>query len=174
MAWRREWLPTDRILACRIPRTEEPGGLQSMGSQRVRHDRMTNTHTHTHTWNGHNKDLLYSPWTFTQYSIMTYDGKEQTYKHMCNWIALWCPWNTVSHLCAVPSSVAQSCLTLCDLTHCSPPGSSVHGDSPGESTGVGWPCPPAWDLHHPGIKSRSPALQVDSLPSESPGNYTLI
>ena len=25
------------ILACRIPRTEEPGGLQSTGSQRVRH-----------------------------------------------------------------------------------------------------------------------------------------
>ena len=26
------------ILAWRIPRTEEPGGLQSMGWQRVRHD----------------------------------------------------------------------------------------------------------------------------------------
>ena len=26
------------VLAWRIPRTEEPGGLQSMGSQRVRHD----------------------------------------------------------------------------------------------------------------------------------------
>ena len=26
------------ILAWKIPRTEEPGGLQSMGSQRVRHD----------------------------------------------------------------------------------------------------------------------------------------
>ena len=26
------------ILAWRIPRTEEPGRLQSMGSQRVRHD----------------------------------------------------------------------------------------------------------------------------------------
>ena len=26
------------ILAQRIPWTEEPGGLQSMGSQRVRHD----------------------------------------------------------------------------------------------------------------------------------------
>ena len=26
------------VLACRIPWTEEPGGLQSMGSQRVRHD----------------------------------------------------------------------------------------------------------------------------------------
>ena len=27
-----------RILAWRIPRIEEPGGLQSMGSQRVEHD----------------------------------------------------------------------------------------------------------------------------------------
>ena len=27
-----------KILAWRIPRTEEPGGLQSMGSQRVGHD----------------------------------------------------------------------------------------------------------------------------------------
>ena len=26
------------ILACRIPSTEEPGGLESMRSQRVRHD----------------------------------------------------------------------------------------------------------------------------------------
>ena len=26
------------ILAWRIPRTEEPGGLQSVGSQKVRHD----------------------------------------------------------------------------------------------------------------------------------------
>ena len=30
------------ILAWRIPRTEEPGGLQSMGSQRVRHDLLNN------------------------------------------------------------------------------------------------------------------------------------
>ena len=41
------------ILAWRIPGTEEPGGLQSIGSQRVRHDRSdlayTHTHTHTHT-----------------------------------------------------------------------------------------------------------------------------
>ena len=32
-----------RNLAWRIPWTEEPGGLQSMGSQRVRHDRVTDT-----------------------------------------------------------------------------------------------------------------------------------
>ena len=33
--------------------------------------------------------------------------------------------------------VAQSCMTLCNCRGCSPPGSSVHGDSPGKSTGVG-------------------------------------
>ena len=38
------------ILAWRIPWTEEHGGLQSMGSQRVRHDRETK-HTHTHMIN---------------------------------------------------------------------------------------------------------------------------
>ena len=32
------------ILAWRIPWTEEPGGLQSMGSQRVREDWVTDTH----------------------------------------------------------------------------------------------------------------------------------
>ena len=32
------------ILAWRIPWTEEPGGLQSTGSQRVRHDQGTNIH----------------------------------------------------------------------------------------------------------------------------------
>ena len=33
--------------------------------------------------------------------------------------------------------VTQSCPTLCDLINCSPPGSSVHGDSPGKNPGVG-------------------------------------
>jgi len=36
--WRRAWQLTPSILAWRIPWTEEPGGLQSMGLQRVRHD----------------------------------------------------------------------------------------------------------------------------------------
>ena len=34
----------DSILAWRIPWTEEPGGLQSMWLQRIRHDWVTNTH----------------------------------------------------------------------------------------------------------------------------------
>ena len=36
------------ILAWRIPWIEEPGGLQSMGSQRVRHNRSDFAHMHTH------------------------------------------------------------------------------------------------------------------------------
>ena len=33
--------------------------------------------------------------------------------------------------------VTQLCLTLCDPMDCSPPGFSVHGDSPGKNTGAG-------------------------------------
>ena len=39
-------------------------------------------------------------------------------------------------LFAVLCLVAQSCLTLCDLMDCNPPGSSVRGDSPSKNTGV--------------------------------------
>ena len=35
--WRRKWQSTPVILAWRIPWTEEPGRLQSMGSQRASH-----------------------------------------------------------------------------------------------------------------------------------------
>ena len=45
------------ILAWEMPRTEEPGQLQYMGLQTVRHDQVTEhthtrlrAHTHTHTW----------------------------------------------------------------------------------------------------------------------------
>ena len=39
--------------------------------------------------------------------------------------------------CAVLCLVAQSCQALCNPMDWSPPGSSVHGDSPGQNTGVG-------------------------------------
>ena len=39
--WRRKWQPTPVFLAWRIPWTEKPGGLQSIGSQRVRHNWVT-------------------------------------------------------------------------------------------------------------------------------------
>ena len=40
----KELATHSRTLACRIPWTEKPGGLQSMGSQRVGHDKATKTH----------------------------------------------------------------------------------------------------------------------------------
>ena len=49
------------ILAWRIPWTEEPCGLQSMGLQRVRLDCATehiHTHTHTHTHTCTHTDTL--------------------------------------------------------------------------------------------------------------------
>ena len=39
---------------------------------------------------------------------------------------------------------------------------------------IGLPFPPPGDLPDPGIKPGSPALQADALPSEPPGNPTLI
>ena len=36
--WRRAWPPTPVFLPGEFPWTEEPGGLQSIGSQRVRHN----------------------------------------------------------------------------------------------------------------------------------------
>ena len=42
----KEMATHSSILAWKIPWTEEPEGLQSMGPQRVRHD-LTTEHTHT-------------------------------------------------------------------------------------------------------------------------------
>ena len=58
--------------------------------------------------------------------------------------------------------VSQSCLTL------RPHGLYSPWNSPGQNTGVGRFLSPG-DLPNPGIKPRSPALQADSLPAESPG-----
>ena len=45
----KTWLPTPVFLPGESPETEEPGRLQSMGSQRVGHNWAANTHTQTHT-----------------------------------------------------------------------------------------------------------------------------
>ena len=68
--------------------------------------------------------------------------------------------------------VAQLCLTLCNPTDCSPPGSSVHGILQArilECIAIPFP----GDLPNPGIESRSPTLQEDSLSSESLGKPPL-
>ena len=47
------------------------------------------------------------------------------------------PFLLINSNSAVLCLVAQSYSTLCDPMDCSPPGSSVHEDSPGKNTGVG-------------------------------------
>ena len=65
-------------------------------------------------------------------------------------------------------SVTQSCLTLCDPTDCSSPGSSVQGILQARMlTWVAFPSPR--NLPDPEIKPESPTLQAESLPSEPPG-----
>ena len=65
--------------------------------------------------------------------------------------------------------VAQLCPTLCNPMDCSPPGSSVHGDSPGKNTGVDCHALFQGNLPNPGFEPRSPTLRADSLPSEPVG-----
>ena len=52
--------------------------------------------------------------------------------------------------------VAQSCPTLGDPTDCSPPGSSVHGDSPGKNTGVDCYALPQRNFPTQGLNSGLP------------------
>ena len=77
-------------------------------------------------------------------------------------------WAMIFFLCCVCVLVTQSCLTLCDPTHCIPPGSSVRGVS--QARILEWVAIPfSGDLPNPGIKAGSPELQADSLPPEPPG-----
>ena len=79
--------------------------------------------------------------------------------------------------------VTQLCPTLCDPMDCSPPGSSVYGDSPGKGIGVGChallqgifptqgsnPCLPRcrWILYHHSHKGSSRILQWVACPFSS-------
>ena len=69
--------------------------------------------------------------------------------------------------------IAQSCSTLCNPMDCSPWGSSVRGEFFRQEYWSGLPCPLPRDPPNPGIKTRFPALRVDSLPSEPRGKPSL-
>jgi len=109
------------VLAWRIPGTVEPGGLSSMGSHRVRHD-----------WSDLAAAAACLLWFLFSLVVSTlkdlsvgWDCRNAPLRHVFISLKKW------------RSEVAQSCLTLCDPTDCSLPGSSAHGDSPGKNTGVG-------------------------------------
>ena len=77
------------------------------------------------------------------------------------------PWTWLSHETTTSCLLAQSCPTLSNPMDRSPPGASVHGTF--QARILEWVAIPSpGDLPDPGIKPRSPALQADALPSESP------
>ena len=70
------------ILAWRIPWTEEPGGLQSMGLQRVGNDLVTNTHTVTIV----NNTVLYTCKWLKQILNILNTRKESNCELIIRWI----------------------------------------------------------------------------------------
>ena len=75
------------------------------------------------------------------------------------------PGKPLLRACAVLCLVAQLCPTLCNPTRLLCPWGFSR-----QEYWSGLPCSLPEDLSNPGIELRSPALQVDSLPSEPPGN----
>ena len=116
-------------------------------------------------------------WTFVHFlwRIEFYPLKngvgESGYMYMYGWIPSLFTWNyhnVVNRLCAVLCLVTQFCLTFCNPMSCSPPGSSVHGDSPGQNTGLG--CHPLGEGIFPTQGSNPGLLHCrQTLPSEPPG-----
>ena len=96
------------ILVWEAPWTEEPGGLQSIGSQRVGHNWVTNTphpprtvHCQKQSWEKPSRPVL---------KVGTDRRHEKTWRFP-EWV----------------SEKSPRCVWLCSPLGCSPPGSSVHG-----------------------------------------------
>ena len=128
-----------RILAWRIPWTEEPGGLRSIGSQRVGHDWSNLAYTRAHTGNPQNSvsslDLSFNSKLvylvdISSSSLNVFSRKIECYMWKTE---LLIPMNTSSISSSQSISccclVTKSCLTLCESMNYSPPGSSVHRTS---------------------------------------------
>ena len=136
------------ILGWRIPWTEEPGGLQSVGLQRVRHDwsGLACMHTHMHTWYTHIH-------TFTHVYIWL-----NVHREKYRWHTLGCSHKLIENKAESESrSVVSNSLW--------PHGPYTPWNSPGQNWS-GYPFPSPGDLPNPGIEPKSPTLQADSLPAE--------
>ena len=76
------------------------------------------------------------------------------------------PWALHFRLVCV---LTHSVMSVCDLHGLQPTRLLCPWRFSSQEYWSGWPCPPPGDLPNPGIEPESPTLQVDSLPSESPG-----
>ena len=69
------------ILAWRIPWIEEPGGLQFMGLQRVRHDWVTNIHGNTRE----NREIMENGITLENQIAMESEQRKQDVEFPFSW-----------------------------------------------------------------------------------------
>ena len=74
-------------------------------------------------------------WSFSFMILFCYSCKKEISHHSSLHLQ-WCLSN-VTPLHKGAFTTTQSCLTLCNPVVYNPPGSSVHGDSPGKNSGVG-------------------------------------
>ena len=120
--WRRKWPPSS-ILPGIIPRAEEPGRLQSMGSQNVRHSLVTlqavccmliTCFVLQDVPIYHYLLFLY----LLAFILLEYNCFTRLYEFLL--------YKEVTLLC-VCAELLQLCPTLCDAMDCGLPGSSVHG-----------------------------------------------
>ena len=100
--------------------TEEPSGLQSMGSQKVRHNWIDLACMYTGVWHTKKKKKSW----LTLANCPSVEWSMMFEKHQgCKFHLLMEPCSTA----AAAAKSLQSCLTLCDPIDGNPPGSSVSG-----------------------------------------------
>ena len=114
--WEKGMATHSSILAWRILWTEEPGRLQFMGLQRVRHNWATFTSLH---FRYHQPTLtIINPFFFQLKYVPFYS--EANPKYIIS---------SVNISCCCCYLIAKSCSILCNPMDCSLPASSVHGIS---------------------------------------------
>ena len=128
------------ILPWRIPWTEEPNVLQSMGWQRVRHDWVTNTQPSLPTWSRSRWRLWKSGLTLFKVSLIA-----KVFAGLESWLVSWCP-PEVGRECFTGQRMQQSspsgpdgpnhrrCLYQCTAAFTNAQRSPAAGLSSGESS----------------------------------------
>ena len=162
--WRRKWQPTLVFLPGKSQWQRSLANYNPRSHERVRHDLATKqqkqyplyTHTHTHTHTHTQSCFLYP------LKSLFFKTIEMT-SNQCCIINTHLHTHTHIHYCAKKYSESESRSVVSDSLR--PHGLYSPWNSPGQSTGVG-----SRSLLQ-GIKSRSPTLQADSLPSEPPGEH---
>ena len=110
--WRKKWQPIPVILAWEIPWTEEPGGLQSLGSQKswVQLSNSTTTTTDIRSLGFLCFALKVFTWYFLSWSFQPFIIKKfQTYKEVKR-ILQWRPilLDLLNHVSVYPESIYPS------------------------------------------------------------------